>query len=80
MRVKDAVIPTVKVDYNTYSFTMSYDVTTSSLRPALSSQGGWEFSLYVRGKYNKRENAMDQVTCPKFEPGMMSEFEGAVGY
>ncbi len=74
MRVGDAIIPTLKMDYNTYSFTMSYDVTTSSLK-TVSSQGGWEFSFYVRGKYNKRENVMDQVTCPKFEPGLMSEFE-----
>ena len=74
MRIDDAMIPTMKVDYNTYSFTMSYDVTTSSLK-SISSKGGWEFSLYVRGKYNRRENVMDQVTCPKFEPGLMSEFE-----
>jgi len=75
MRINDAIIPTMKVDYKTYAFTMSYDITTSSLRPALSSKGGWEFSLYVRGKFNRRENVMDQVTCPKFEPGMLSEFE-----
>jgi type IX secretion system PorP/SprF family membrane protein len=79
MRVQDAIIPTFKLDYNTYSFTMSYDVTTSSLKPALSSKGGWEFSLYVRGKYNKRDNFMERLTCPKFEPGMLSEFEGG-GY
>ena len=74
MRLDDAIIPTLKMDYNTYSFTMSYDVTTSSLK-SISSQGGWEFSLYVRGKYNRRESMVDQVTCPKFEPGLMSEFE-----
>ena len=75
MRVRDAIIPTLKVDYNTYSFTASYDITTSSLKPASSAMGGWEFSLYARGKYNKKDNAVDQVICPKFEQSMQSEFE-----
>jgi len=72
-RVKDAVIPTVKVDYNEYSFTASYDVTTSSLRPAAQGVGGFEFSLYVRGKFNT-EDPMRQSRCPRFEnmiPGFM---------
>ncbi len=76
VRLKDAVIPTLKLDYNTYSFTMSYDVTTSSLNPSLSSVGGWEFSLFVRGKYARRDNVMDRVRCPQFEQGLMSGFEG----
>jgi len=71
-RLNDAVIPTVKMDYNTYSFTVSYDVVTSSLRPAVNAQGGWEFSFYVRGK-RKKVDYLNQVTCPSFEPGQMSE-------
>jgi type IX secretion system PorP/SprF family membrane protein len=63
-RVKDAIVPTIKIDYNTYSFTASYDVTTSSLRPAISAKGGWEFSIYVRGYAKKQTNSMK---CPQFE-------------
>ncbi len=74
VRLRDALIPTVKLDYKTYSFTMSYDVTTSSLKPALNSKGGWEFSVYVRGRYNHRNNPMEQMHCPKFEEGMQTEF------
>lgn len=67
VRMNDALIPTLKLDYKTYAFTMSYDVTTSSLRPALNSSGGWEFSVYVRGRYNHKNNPMEQMHCPKFE-------------
>lgn len=63
-RVKDAVIPTLKLDYKTYAFTVSYDVTTSSLKPAASSKGGWEFSVYARGLRKKKN---DQQICPHFE-------------
>ena len=64
VRIKDAVIPTFKIDYKTYSFTASYDVTTSSLKPAASGKGGWEFSVYVRGN---RKHKTDQMICPRFE-------------
>lgn len=63
-RVSDAVIPTLKVDWQLYSFTASYDVTTSSLKPNVSSQGGWEFSIYARGKNKKK---FDYNKCPQFE-------------
>lgn len=67
VRVDDAIIPTLKMDYNTYSFTASYDVTTSSLRPSVSGKGGWEFSFYVRGFGKHRK---DNMKCPSFEDGM----------
>lgn len=63
-RINDAVIPTLKIDYNSYSFTASYDVTISSLRPAISAKGGWEFSIYARGYSKKRTPSMK---CPQFE-------------
>lgn len=75
VRLRDALIPTMRLDYQTYSFTMSYDITTSSLKPALSSKGGWEFSIYVRGRYNRRNNPMEQMHCPKFEDQLQSEFD-----
>lgn len=74
VRVKDAIIPTVKIDYGLYAFTMSYDITTSTLKPSLDSKGGYEFSVYIRGKLPRRESGMDQVRCPQFEQGTQSEF------
>ncbi len=67
IRYKDAVIPTVKLDYNDYSLTASYDITTSSLRPAAEGVGGFEFSLFVRGRYKRGIDPMQQFRCPRFE-------------
>jgi len=72
LRVKDAVIPTIKIDYKTYSFTASYDVTTSSLKPSVSSKGGWEFSIYARGVGKKK---LDQNKCPRFEGDFDQNYE-----
>jgi hypothetical protein len=75
IRVNDAIIPTIKLDYKNYSFTGSYDVTTSSLRPTLSSQGGYEISVYARGRNKRKEGQMDQVMCPRFEQEMETMFD-----
>jgi type IX secretion system PorP/SprF family membrane protein len=75
LRVKDAIIPTIKIDYNTYAFTLSYDVTTSSLKPALSAKGGWEMSVYIRGRYPRREGATDRIECPRFEQELTTQFD-----
>ncbi len=63
-RYKDAVIPTVKLDWQRYSLTMSYDVNNSSLKNASSGRGGWEISLFARGARKRTENPM---ACPRFE-------------
>lgn len=65
-RIKDAIIPTVKVDYKTYSVTLSYDVNNSSLKSASNTMGGFEISLYARGTW-KKDNASENVKCPRFE-------------
>ena len=44
MRVKDAIIPSVLVDYKGFKFGISYDVTVSKLRRAYGG-GSLEFSL-----------------------------------
>lgn len=67
IRIKDAWIPTVKVDYNQYSFTASYDFNTSGLKPATNGTAGYEISLFVRGKYKHREGYNSSVACPRFE-------------
>ncbi|MBN9482917.1 MAG: PorP/SprF family type IX secretion system membrane protein [Bacteroidetes bacterium] len=67
LRVKDALIPTIKLDYDKYSITMSYDVNTSSLKPATNGTGGYEMSLYIRGNYKHNDRMGGQVACPRFE-------------
>ncbi|MBS1614814.1 MAG: PorP/SprF family type IX secretion system membrane protein [Bacteroidetes bacterium] len=75
IRLQDAVIPTIKIDYNSLAFTASYDVTTSSLKPSLSSEGGWEFSIFIRGRYPRKQDFMDRMECPRFEQELTSQFE-----
>jgi len=67
LRFKDAVIPTVKVDYKQYSFIFSYDVNTSTLKTASSGVGGMEVSIFVRGNYKKTQHMGYQTECPRFE-------------
>ena len=66
-RIQDALIPTLKCDYQNYSVTLSYDINNSSLKPATNTYGGFEISLIYRGKINWPERATDRVQCPRFE-------------
>jgi len=75
VRFKDAIIPTVKIDYKNYSFTTSYDLNTSSLKPASNGMGGVEMSLYVRGNYKKSARNGYQTRCPRFEDMMQSSLQ-----
>jgi len=72
-RVNDALIPTIKIDYSDYSFTASYDVNNSSLKPTTNGAGGFEFSLFARGNYKHKQDSRDQTRCPRFE-NMMPGF------
>ncbi|XZF13265.1 PorP/SprF family type IX secretion system membrane protein [Chitinophagaceae bacterium MMS25-I14] len=75
-RLHDAIIPTIKIDYTTYAFTASYDVNNSTLKPASNGVGGFEFSLFVRGNYKRKQDSRDQNKCPRFEnmmPGFMQQ-------
>ncbi|MBS1585281.1 MAG: PorP/SprF family type IX secretion system membrane protein [Bacteroidetes bacterium] len=64
-RLNDAFIPTLKLDYRTYSVTVSYDINSSSLRPATSGMGGYEVSLFARGILKK--DKPNNQKCPAFE-------------
>lgn len=75
IRYRDAIIPTVKLDYKFYSITLSYDINTSSLRPASNGLGGFEMSLFVRGSYKKSSQYGTQVSCPRFEQMLQSELQ-----
>lgn len=66
-RVGDAWIPTIKVDYKNLGFTFSYDVNTSALKTASSTQGGFEISIFAKGFLKYGPYATDKVRCPRFE-------------
>lgn len=65
VRYKDAIIPTIKMDYKTYSLTCSYDINTSPLKAGTSGAGGFEMSLFIRGHY--KGSISEQTRCPHFE-------------
>jgi type IX secretion system PorP/SprF family membrane protein len=65
VRWKDAFIPVIKLEMNSFSFGLSYDVNTSQLNTVSNSRGGFELSLSYIGFLN-RENAKYRILCPKF--------------
>jgi len=67
VRANDAVIPTFKLDYNIYSLTFTYDVNTSTLKTASAGAGGYELSLFLRGRYKKLDQYGGNVSCPRFD-------------
>jgi len=74
-RYKDAWIPTVKLDYKNYSFTVSYDINTSTLRTASQGMGGMEISIFSRGVLSKGPWAQDKNKCPRFESMLLPSFD-----
>ncbi len=50
----DAVIPTLRLAYNRWTLTSSYDVPLTAQRIYGSGLGGFELSLYGRGEYKRK--------------------------
>ncbi len=65
VRWRDAFIPVIKLEMNSFSFGLSYDVNTSQLNTVSDSRGGFELSLSYIG-FLSRENAKYRTLCPKF--------------
>lgn len=61
VRVKDALIPYVGLEYNSLRFGLSYDLNTSDLKTASQSKGGFELSVIFIPQKNSRG-----LPCPKF--------------
>ena len=74
-RMNDAWIPTVKLDYKSYSFTVSYDINTSTLKRASNGMGGTEISIFSRGVLSKGPWAQDKNKCPRFESMLLPTFQ-----
>ncbi len=65
IRWNDAVIPTLKLDYRPFSFTVSYDANISKLKPSSYGRGGFEISVaYI--DFRKNNSSLDAVRCPRF--------------
>jgi type IX secretion system PorP/SprF family membrane protein len=65
IRWKDALIPVIKLEMNSFAVGLSYDVNTSPLNTVSDARGGFELSLSYLG-FLHRESAKYRVLCPKF--------------
>lgn len=66
LRWDDAVIPTVQLDYQPFSLSLSYDVTISRLAQTTKGRGGFELSLKYLGFLNRERSSIDATRCPRF--------------
>ncbi len=64
LRWNDALIPTIKIDYNPLSVAVSYDVNISKLKPSSYGRGGFELSVSYIG-FIDRDRGSD-IKCPRF--------------
>ena len=62
MRLNDAIIPYVGLEFNDVRFGLTYDVTTSTLKTASENKGGIELSAV----YIYRPSTDKPINCPKF--------------
>jgi len=66
VRVRDAFIPVVKIDYHPFAVAFSYDVNTSRLSTSSQARGGAEISLTYAGFLDRDNSTRNSVMCPKF--------------
>jgi hypothetical protein len=63
LRWNDAIIPVLKLDYNPFSVSISYDVNISKLKPSSYGRGGFELSISYTGF---RGSKGEFLLCPRF--------------
>ncbi len=66
MRLRDAIIPVVKFDYNPFSVALSYDANISQLKTVSQGRGGMELSVSYRGFFDRDNSSRNAVVCPRF--------------
>jgi type IX secretion system PorP/SprF family membrane protein len=63
LRWEDALIPVIKLDYNPFSVSFSYDVNLSKLKTSSYGRGGFEISISYIGFVNRQ---IETLNCPRF--------------
>lgn len=66
LRLNDAFIPVIKIDYRPFSFAFSYDVNISKLKTSSYGRGGFELSVSYVGFLDRNNSSVNAVLCPKF--------------
>ncbi len=66
-RYQDAVIPMIGLGYKDYTFTFTYDATTSTLKNYNNTRGAFEFALVKQGLFDQFKGNKHEVMCPSFK-------------
>ena len=66
LRLNDAAVPVVKLNYNNFEIGLSYDANISKLSTASRGRGGYEMSLSYKGFLNGYGSTQGLMTCPVF--------------
>ncbi len=65
-RYNDAIAPLVKLKFQRLAVSASYDVNTSTFRPATNLQGGVELSVSISGDFRRQMYSSKATVCPRF--------------
>ena len=66
LRLNDAFIPVIKLDYRPFSVALSYDVNISKLKTSSYGRGGFELSISYVGFSNRDNSSLNNIRCPRF--------------
>lgn len=66
LRLNDALIPVVKLDYHPFAFSLSYDVNMSKLKTSTYGRGGFELGISYTGFTNRDNSSINSQLCPRF--------------
>jgi hypothetical protein len=66
LRLNDAIIPTIKLDYNPFSIGLTYDVNISQLKTSSYGRGGFELSLTYVGFLDRDNPSLNAIRCPQY--------------
>ena len=65
-RLKDALVPVIKLDYHQFGVGITYDVNISKLKTASQFRGAYELTLSYKAFRNNYNSSADKVRCPAF--------------
>lgn len=66
VRVRDAFVPVVKMDFKPFSLVCSYDAHLSGLRTSGVAANAFELSLTYLAFSNRYNSSRNAITCPRF--------------
>lgn len=66
LRLRDAIIPVMKIEARPLAFAISYDINISTLKRASTGRGGFELSISYQKYVDRYNSSSDATRCPKF--------------